>query len=74
MTLGTSREDKTFLGEVSSIFGNFILDRMPYSNEAGIIRKIAGLKKKPTITPQRREAMKDSIKSVRPNPTLEKVA
>jgi hypothetical protein len=61
MTLASTREDKNFLGDVKSYIGVFNLDRMPTSDEAKVIRTELGLKKRPNLSTEDREARKEQL-------------
>lgn len=45
--------------------GLFILDTNPNEEEARIVRKLIGVSKRPTITLERKEALKSHMKSIR---------
>jgi hypothetical protein len=52
------------------LIGNaqFTLDRMPTVEEAAIIRKVVGLKKRPTMTNERRKSLQEHAAAIRGGP------
>jgi hypothetical protein len=58
MTFVSYNETKDIKGELTDILAQFSLDRPPSSQEAETIRKLLALKKKPVLSDERKEAMR----------------